>query len=139
MTSVFLPVLLLEDFEWNTLLLSVVNFFFILAITIPFDIRDVDLDEADKRTIPQLVGIPIAKMIASLFALISFVLWIYLYPTFWPPAVGSALFTLGLIMASKKDRPDQYYSFFVDGLLLLQCGLIGLYDYLSIYESVPHP
>ena len=139
LTSVLLPLFLLETFIWNWLWLTLVNFLFILAITIPFDIRDIDLDEEDKRTIPQLIGVRNAKILASIFALGSFGLMVYLYPNMWPPITGTALFTIALILGSTKSRPDQYYSFFVDGLLVLQCGLIALFEWLSVYETIPHP
>ena len=139
LTSVLLPMFLLENFHWNHLWLALVNFLFVLAITIPFDIRDIELDEEDKFTIPQLMGVRNSKILAVFFAASSFALLLYLYPDMWPPIGGTALFTIALVVGSARKRPDQYYSFFVDGLLILQAALIGLFDWLSIYETVTHP
>ena len=44
--------------------------FFILAITIPFDIRDLKYDEANLRTIPIIFGASKARLIGLLFLLV---------------------------------------------------------------------
>lgn len=46
---------------------------FIMAITIPFDIRDAQFDIADLKTVPQMIGIDNSKVVATV-AMIIFVL-----------------------------------------------------------------
>src|SRR5690554_8135853 len=46
-------------------------FFFILAATVPFDIRDLVYDGKHKSTIPQILGVKGAKTIALLFLILS--------------------------------------------------------------------
>ena len=62
-------------YSLDTLLLFVSRFSFVLAITIPFDIRDLKYYDLCLRTIPQILGEQKAKMIAlyclALFELIS--------------------------------------------------------------------
>lgn len=120
LTTSFLPYLNLNqkeiDLPW---LLFFANFMLIIALTIPFDIRDIQLDEPEKKTIPQLLGErkaiylavallvmywPILCLIASQFLFLSF--------------VGVSL-TIVLINGSKKSANDFYFSFAIDGLLIL--------------------
>ena len=62
-------------YSLDTLLLFISRFSFVLAITIPFDIRDLKYDDLSLKTIPQIYGEKKAKMIAvyclAFFELIS--------------------------------------------------------------------
>ena len=53
-------------------LLSTGIFLYIIAVTIPFDIRDLELDSPRQLTIPQLFGVRGAKFISVLFLNFSF-------------------------------------------------------------------
>jgi hypothetical protein len=57
-------------------------FTFFLAITIPFDIRDIDRDSEKLKTIPQRFGIPKAKLFSYFALVISFIFAIFIY-NFW--------------------------------------------------------
>ncbi len=138
LTSVLLPILLLEDYQANYLLLIAANFAFILAITIPFDIRDLELDEKEKKTIPQITGIIGSKILAIISCLISATLIVFLNFELWVPLGICGLFTIGLIIGSGTKRKDHFYSFLVDGLLVLQAVLIWLFLLLSINETIPY-
>jgi 1,4-dihydroxy-2-naphthoate octaprenyltransferase len=74
-TSVLLPA---EFYHQNlsnaTLLLAFCIGLFVMAITIPFDIRDIQSDNKNMKTIPQLFGIFLSKCIALGFLTLSFVL-----------------------------------------------------------------
>ncbi len=90
-----------------------------MALTIPFDIRDIDLDESEKKTIPQLVGEKNAIWISILLIVMS-------YPMLWLVARQSMIFTLFVIIlgiifirGSYKHRGDLYFSFIIDGFLIL--------------------
>ena len=52
---------------------------FIIAITIPFDIRDVEYDKKKTYTIPMLVGDKMAKKIAVFFITFFLIIDSYLY------------------------------------------------------------
>ncbi len=58
----------MEASEW---LLFTERTLFVLAITIPFDIRDLPYDDPSKRTFPQVIGVRSAKVL-SIFLLILF-------------------------------------------------------------------
>ena len=56
-------------YSLDTLLLFISRFSFVLAITIPFDIRDLKYDDLSLKTIPQIFGEQKAKTIALYFSL----------------------------------------------------------------------
>ena len=110
-------------------LLFLLYFIFILAITLPFDIRDIYLDEASKKTIPQRIGESNTRILSAILLIVHLLLiyqilgeWPVLYTFF----TGLSVF---LIFKSKSDTNDLYFSFVIDGLLILQ-GLTLYYECL---------
>jgi 4-hydroxybenzoate polyprenyltransferase len=126
-SSSFLPAFLAEQ-EWNNnlILLFLANFLYIIAITIPFDIRDLHLDEREKQTIPQLLGVKKAKILAVILAAGAAVLLYALNSNFVPALIAILGVTSALVLYSRPKHKDLYYSFGVDGLLPLQFVLLLL-------------
>jgi len=103
-------------------------FFFILAITIPFDIRDLIYDDKEKCTIPQLLGIKGAKTVAVIAFLISASMlvledksvlsinWFYITYS------GAIL----LVIFSTVKRHELFYSGIIDGWIFAYVLLIYL-------------
>ncbi len=94
------------------------KFCFILAITIPFDIRDLLYDKSYQKTIPMLFGVLGSKIVALVFLAVSF------YINLWFVAniyflVGFYLITAALILLSNNKKPELFYSGLIDGLLVL--------------------
>ncbi|MDX1650972.1 MAG: hypothetical protein R3277_00660 [Brumimicrobium sp.] len=95
-------------------------YLFILALTIPFDIRDLYYDEESKKTIPQLIGVQGSKYFALLFLLSAFVLILiydqkFIYNVFfWISFFGGA----ALIYFSNTQRKEMYFSGLIDGWIL---------------------
>jgi len=44
-------------------------FFFFIAVTIPFDLRDVDIDDPHQKTLPMVIGVFYSKVIATVLIL----------------------------------------------------------------------
>ena len=109
-------------------ILFLANFLFIIAITIPFDIRDKELDEKRKLTIPQILGIRNAKIVAIILMTITYALIINITDSMYLNfALGFCyLISFVLIMKSSIRQHDHYYSFGIDGILVLQTLLIYL-------------
>lgn len=90
-----------------------ISFFFITALVLPFDIRDMKSDTV--KTFPQIIGVQNTKYIAYLMTFISTVLaafyleWDYSMAFFL-----SSIITYILIYFSKNERPDAYFSFGVE-------------------------
>ncbi len=96
---------------------SIIVFSFILAITIPFDIRDLNFDSENLKTLPQIFGSTVCVLIA-----LSILLALVFYSYFNLEKVGLCyLFTLTalFILPSYKSRNEYYYLFLIDGFLVL--------------------
>jgi len=123
--------------QFPTVLLSLQRFFFIFAITIPFDIRDLAMDaRTDVRTLPGSVGLRRAKLLSLallvLAVVVASLLWrldTYADPVFcgWS---ASILLAGALVWGSTPDRHDYYFSGLIDGTMILQAGMVYLFSYL---------
>ena len=117
--TVLIPAYLNQVFLVNAVwVLFILNFTYIFALVIPFDIRDLDFDEPDKKTIPQLLGIKTAKYTAIILLIICGVLSfgllkeaIFLLPVYTVSA--ATLFQVNV------KRNEFFYAFGIDGLILL--------------------
>lgn len=119
--------------EWSSehYLIIWERFIFILAITIPFDIRDLKYDSVSMKTIPQLIGFSRAKGLAILLAIVS--AGIHGYIEFFLRSERSfgqhiivPIFYISvalLIARMRHDSRDSYYTGILDGTMLI-LGLI---------------
>ena len=105
---------------------------FIFAITIPFDIRDMEYDASiGTRTIPVVLGEEKAKKIALLTLGLFFALGILQY-FILPGTKFRYAFSLGIsvvasavvVWKTNRSRKEFFYSFFAEGMMLLQCLLV---------------
>lgn len=102
---------------------------FILAITIPFDIRDLKYDDAHMRTLPQLLGLGGAKTSALVLVVISAGLTLGALLSGWytPPYAVATWVALvpaaWLIAGTHEDRPELYFTAGLDGTIALMGGL----------------
>ncbi len=98
-----------------------ISFFFITALVLPFDIRDMKSDTVE--TFPKLIGIQNTKYIAYILVFVSCILSVfYLDVRFSVSYFLTTIFTFILIYFSENKRSDSYYSFWVEscsGLPLL--------------------
>lgn len=113
-----------QVFELGSWQLAFGRFLFILAITIPFDIRDL-ANDANKgvRTIPSVIGWKLS-VLASHVLLVAFILLIWFrlgahHPFFIGYAISTAITTVLVAIASPK-RSDFYCSFWLEGTMLIQ-------------------
>lgn len=120
-----------KNFEFKAIYLLQIleRFFFILAITIPFDIRDYQFDSHSKlKTFPLVFGIKKSKIIALIFlgfslivnlVLLKFQPILFLYP------IAVSLIIAGFIIwKANKDSSEFYYSFLVEGTMIIQALLV---------------
>lgn len=109
------------------------RFLFVLAITIPFDIRDLKFDKNEIKTMPMVFGVRGAKNIAfvCLFLSVLAVVYQYCYLDLSYRFLFSHALTCTIaflfVTYSETSNKDFYFSFFVEGLsviLLLSYFLI---------------
>ncbi len=124
----FLPLFCsVNDFETinksNHLFYFISEFFFLVSICIPFDIRDVEIDKfRNVKSIPVVLGINSAKLIAIIMSL----LFLFMGVLIFGKGVGSlgfllmaAINTVFIVYSSSTKNPA-YYSILGDGLIILQ-------------------
>lgn len=127
---VFLP-LLQTHVRWGSeqLQYALAMFFFIFSLAIIFDLRDVEMDDREMKTIPHLIG-KNGTVVLSLMALsASLILMLLVQPEWWFWYLVIAFGGTLLLLLSKKHNTDFFYSFWLDGFLFLP-GLGCLFTWL---------
>jgi len=118
--SSFLPAIIESKqlFSQQHLVIFIAHFFFIVSITLPFDIRDYNTDNKDALiTFPKLIGIIPTKIVA-LVCLGIFMTLITACTQNWHLYIFSLL-VAGLILFSTIKRKDYYFTFIIDGTLIV--------------------
>lgn len=120
-----------EVFSFRTLFtLFIQRFFFVMAITIPFDIRDVKFDKKKIKTIPVVFGVDMAKKIAISFLIVFELLALFQFMVndidlaVFISLLLTSLFSGILIIFSNNDSSEYYYSLYVEGSSIIMCLLL---------------
>ena len=131
--TVILPLLHIDpNLDWTSaslweLYLSRMGFIF--AITVPFDIRDMDHDRRDNlKTLPLLFGRERAKWLAMIGLMVFALFTMMLQPDM---KVQVALILSGLISGlviagAHEKRSEYYFSLLTEGTMVLQFLLVAL-------------
>lgn len=119
-TCIF-PALNEELLSWESFLFGAAFYLYILAITVPFDIRDLNYDHPNNKTVPQVFGVSLAKKIALITLLASACIFSYLSSGI----IQQTLLTIAiiyqaiLIQLTTKNKPELFYSGLIDGGIML--------------------
>lgn len=136
LTTVLLPVLAYPDLPLSAkpaiLFVFIRRMLFIFAITVPFDIRDMEYDRRNgTATLPVRLGIKRSKQLAigalALFALLTGIQYFMLAGTsiFYVAAlILSAVISSFVVMRTDEHKKDMFYSFYLEGMMILQCLLV---------------
>ena len=139
-STILLPIIQSGNTFERTQVLAIFmeRFFFVFAITIPFDIRDVVADkQTGLKTIPLLLNENKSLAISYLSLFVFFIISFFHYQMldYWfiiLPLSISALTTV-IFLNSKKIRNVTYYHYgILDGTMLLQGLLVLVFYYLNI-------
>jgi hypothetical protein len=108
------------------------RFLFIVAITIPFDVRDMDNDRLQGvRTIATCLGCPGSQFLAVSLLTISGLIEIWVFQGQTHFSVGAYVLFLGLsawiLLKGNRSRDELYYSGLVEGILFLYVLANGLW------------
>jgi 1,4-dihydroxy-2-naphthoate octaprenyltransferase len=129
MATAVVPILLSHSdlFTKNNILHIVVRFSFMMAICIPFDIRDLKIDEADHiSTLPHLIGENKTRMLAVAFMFVYILLiivefyWMMFDAKIFAALMISALINTMLVFSSSSKRSEYFYVAGIDGTMILQ-------------------
>lgn len=120
-----------QVFSIELLIMAAERAIFIFALTLPFDIRDLQVDQhTGVKTIPAAIGKKNAKLLAfSSLALMLILVQINISNGFYLnlsllPFLLSALVTAVFIYTADDQRHDYFYTAGVDGMMILQAVLI---------------
>ena len=132
MTTAVVPLILNSSSNsalhlWQLILHTSLRFCFIMAICIPFDIRDIAIDASESvSTLPHLFGENKTRLLALFFLLIYIVLIILEFttktislPSFIALLISMSA-TLVLIIFSNSKRSEYYFVAGIDGTMILQ-------------------
>jgi len=134
--TVYLPVLSsgvgFRLFSPDLLVLFIERALFVFAITIPFDIRDMEYDgKFDLKTIPLVLGVKRSIRIAtiSLFLFVLTAICHYfinpLFSLYYVIAMFvSAIITVVIISRATPKSSEYFYSLLVEGTMIIQCVLV---------------
>lgn len=101
------------------------RFFFILSLAIAFNIRDITVDKkARLKTFPVLFGETKTKMLCLVLLFLFCGMMPCPFTQTEQAMVVSAVITGVLIVFASEKRPEFFYSFGLDGMILLQAGLV---------------
>lgn len=117
----------------NYQLLMVSVFFFVVGITIPFDIRDNLTDEKELKTIPQIIGMKKSKFLAVCCLLLSGIFFYWEFKEWNSEVIQwqlSLLIPLVFVLETNNRKSNFYFSFWVEA-----CSLIPLLVYILFAYS----
>lgn len=100
---------------------------FVFALTLPFDIRDMNFDAKELFTIPTVFGLRIAKFlgVVATFVFVCLGSFTVAGEAFLTILFAGFLLLLSLLFAQKKQSP-YYASFWVEGIPIVWWGLLNL-------------
>jgi hypothetical protein len=103
------------------------QFLFVLVLTLPFDIRDLGVDEKRLKTVPQLLGVQKTKYLGMglllLFVGISYLTMSLFF--FWHACIGAFLVGVFLLLSNKKQA-HYFASFWVEGIPIVWYSVTSL-------------
>jgi len=104
----------------NGLLFGSIHYIYIIAITIPFDIRDLKYDDPKYKTIPQILGFNKAKQLSVFLMSLYFLLALYLKPDLQSNVYFylALAYTIILLVLVNEKRNDFYYSGWLEASII---------------------
>ena len=113
--------LLNENSDANALWIFIAHYFYVVGVTIPFDIRDLKYGDPSHKTIPQVLGVFFAKLngIVLLLLFSGIMMWhesALISNSIFHLAVGIQIL---LIAFMNEKRSDFYCAGLIDGAIVL--------------------
>ncbi|MCR6637691.1 MAG: UbiA family prenyltransferase [Sporocytophaga sp.] len=109
---------------------------FILALAIPFDIRDIEVDKRNNiDTLPTLMGFERSKLLSVILLILFIGLGCFFYGLDYTFCARLAIGVLAifLIIKIKRSRTDLYYMVGIDGIMILS------YVFLFVFKMLFSP
>lgn len=120
-TSSIIPLIEFQATESQLYLFSLEKFLFILGITIPYDIKDLQKDKLQKgmTSFVMKFGVSITIIVSNFVLFCALCLAFYLFPNFRLATI--LIYTSAIIINvfTNESRTTHWYTFLVDGLIIL--------------------
>ncbi|RNL84899.1 hypothetical protein ED312_13010 [Sinomicrobium pectinilyticum] len=116
-----------DGLVWDVALEWLQRFLFVVVLTIPFEIRDMAVDDLSLGTIPQKIGIRNAKLLGISLLLLVLVLELLKRNTLWPDGLSLLVIAtlVGIALLYSGVKQNKYYSsFWVEGIPVLWGALL---------------
>ena len=131
-TTVVLPVVAADRvLDWDVSIELVQRFLMVLILMLPFEIRDLDYDDPELRTLPQRFGYLKTKIFGAAGAVVFFFLtFMKDYLTFFE-VFGKALAFLGLavlMLVTRRNQSQFFSSFWVEAIPIFWWACILVMD-----------
>jgi len=94
------------------------SFLFVFSISIPFDIRDLNVDDKKLKTIPQILGVKKSKQLAIVSLILSSSLFFLMLGNYQTGILLNTIFTGITIIRSGKYKDELAYSGLIDGMFI---------------------
>ncbi len=107
------------SFSSDVWLVFLQRFLFLFAITIPFDIRDIDFDDPKIKTLPQVVGVKNSKFLGSAALLLFFVIEFFKDIELMSSIVITltiSIVSFAFLIFSSNKQSKYYSSFWIETL-----------------------
>lgn len=115
------------SFSWDIWLQILQRFILILILLIPFEIRDLEYDELNLKTIPQRIGVSQTRNLGMLLSLIFYLITFLKDELSRLEIIGNTiLFFILIIMLLKTHRNQSKYfaSFYVESIPICWLGIL---------------
>ena len=129
-----------EIFWSSMMLIAFSRALFLFAITLPFDIRDLDFDRnTNLKTIPGRIGVKKSKVLSlvalALFAVTELIIYNSATGsgTVCTALIISAIVASVFIIKAKPNGTEYYYSLGLEGTMIIQLLLVILAQAIDIY------
>lgn len=133
--SVIIPVMVAKESISNDVLLTFFQrIFIVVALMLPFEIRDIPYDSLNLKTLPQQMGVWGTKMLGEGVLLICFVFEFFKHTTDVAYLLSLFIFSIilgGMLIISKAHQSRFFASFWVEGLPILWWLLFVLFHNLK--------
>ncbi|MCH2022893.1 MAG: hypothetical protein MK207_10490 [Saprospiraceae bacterium] len=127
--TVYIPLIEFEiPIEGQAIGMLIERFLFIFLITLPFDLRDWEIDKYNNvMTIPAKIGVKNTIILIYIILIIWFALVWQIYTNNIALALTcSGVFTGFCISFTPSQKHDYYFTAILDGTMIIQCLLIFL-------------
>ena len=130
-STFLLPILDNIVFDSPFLLAYFERIFFLLGITLPFDIRDIAIDkQTNVKTIATKLGVYKTKILASCFLLVSAFSSFWLYASPFQILISlSYISFIFLILKAKQESSELHFTGLLDGTMIFQLLLVLIGNY----------